>query len=234
MRMIGFIKKRVKMFIKRKQNKSSFFAQGCDVSRESNFEGNNYIGQNVLFSGEIGYGSYVGKDSELINVKIGRFSCIGERIKVIDGLHPIEKFVSLHPAFFSSAEVDHRYSFVSTQKFKEHNYVDEGSKLSVDIGSDVWIGSDAKIFAGVKIGDGAVIAAGALVRNNVEPYTIVGGMPAKQLKKRFNEDRICQLIDVRWWDWDIRKIRENAEQFEDIDMFLKLHYIDNCEISSQS
>ena len=220
---IKFLRNRVKMTILRLQNGDTIFEQGCDVTRDSYFEGNNHIGSNVFFGGSIGFGSYIGKDSEMLNVKIGRFTCIGERVKVIDGKHPTEKFVSLHPAFFSVSQIAHRYSFVSTQKFQEHNYIDEDGKIFVDIGNDVWIGSDVKILSGVKIGNGAVVAAGSIVKADVEPYSIVGGVPAKQLKRRFAQDEIQRLCEIRWWDWEIDTIKEKAEYFEDIEVFLNLH-----------
>ncbi|GAA4806823.1 CatB-related O-acetyltransferase [Litoribaculum gwangyangense] len=80
------------------------------------------------------------------------------------------------------------------------------------IGNDVWIGHDATIMPGVYIGDGAIIASKAVVTKNVEPYTIVGGNPAKLIKKRFSEDTISKLLQLKWWDWEIKKITENVEK----------------------
>ncbi|WP_298262382.1 CatB-related O-acetyltransferase [uncultured Lutibacter sp.] len=80
------------------------------------------------------------------------------------------------------------------------------------IGNDVWIGHDATIMPGVYIGNGAIIASKAVVTKNVEPYTIVGGNPAKPIKKRFSEDTISKLLELKWWDWDIEKITENVEK----------------------
>jgi chloramphenicol O-acetyltransferase type B len=77
------------------------------------------------------------------------------------------------------------------------------------IGNDVWIGFEALIMPGVHIGDGAVIAARAVVTKNVEPYTIVGGNPARVIKKRFSDENISALIKVKWWDWSDDKIRDN-------------------------
>ena len=69
------------------------------------------------------------------------------------------------------------------------------------IGSDVWIGSEAVIMPGVRIGHGAVIGTRALVARDVEPYTIVGGNPAKPIRKRFDDARIAMLLEMQWWDW---------------------------------
>jgi len=70
------------------------------------------------------------------------------------------------------------------------------------VGNDVWIGAEAMIMPGITIGDGAVIGSRALVTKDVEPYTIVGGNPAKPLKKRFSEEHIALLLEMKWWHWD--------------------------------
>lgn len=81
------------------------------------------------------------------------------------------------------------------------------NKGDIVIGNDVWIGYEAVIMAGVHIGDGAVIAARAVVAKDVPPYTIVGGTPAKEIRKRFEADVIERLSMLKWWDWPIDKIR---------------------------
>ncbi len=70
------------------------------------------------------------------------------------------------------------------------------------IGNDVWIGSEAIIMPGVKIGDGAVIGTRALVTRDVEPYAIIGGNPARVIRKRFDDDSVAKLLEMKWWDWD--------------------------------
>jgi virginiamycin A acetyltransferase len=84
-------------------------------------------------------------------------------------------------------------------------------KGDTEVGNDVWIGYDSLIMPGIKIGDGAIIAARSLVVNDVPPYTLVGGNPAKIIKKRFTEETIKILLDIKWWDWDIEKITRNLE-----------------------
>ncbi|MCB0383268.1 MAG: CatB-related O-acetyltransferase [Psychroserpens sp.] len=86
------------------------------------------------------------------------------------------------------------------------------SKGDTEIGNDVWIGQDATIMPGVQIGDGAIIATKAVVTKDVAPYTIVGGNPAKPIKKRFSEATISKLLQLKWWDWDIEKITKNLEK----------------------
>lgn len=77
------------------------------------------------------------------------------------------------------------------------------------IGNDVWIGHKATIIPGVTIGDGAVIATNATVTKDVPPYTMVGGNPAREIKKRFSDEQIDKLLKVKWWDWPVEKITEN-------------------------
>jgi virginiamycin A acetyltransferase len=84
------------------------------------------------------------------------------------------------------------------------------SKGDTVIGNDVWIGHDATIMPGVHIGDGAIIATKAVVTKDVEPYSIVGGNPAKPIKKRFSEEIIARLLELKWWDWDMEKITKNV------------------------
>jgi acetyltransferase-like isoleucine patch superfamily enzyme len=81
------------------------------------------------------------------------------------------------------------------------------TKGDVVIGNDVWIGYEALILSGVKIGDGAVIAARSVVSRDVEPYSIVGGTPAKHLRYRFSPEMIEELLKIAWWNWSFEEIR---------------------------
>lgn len=81
------------------------------------------------------------------------------------------------------------------------------NKGDIVVGSDVWIGYEAVILSGVHIGDGAIIGARAVVTKDVAPYTIVGGVPAKPIRRRFDDETIEKLESLRWWDWDAEKIR---------------------------
>lgn len=84
-------------------------------------------------------------------------------------------------------------------------------KGDINVGNDVWIGYNATIMAGVTIGDGAIIATNSTVVKDVEPYSIVGGNPAIEIKKRFSEDKITKLLELKWWDWKIEKITKNVQ-----------------------
>lgn len=77
------------------------------------------------------------------------------------------------------------------------------------IGNDVWIGYEAVILSGVTIGDGAIVASRAVVTGDIPPYTIVGGIPARTIRRRFSDEMIAKLLEVKWWDWPEEKIKEN-------------------------
>ena len=83
------------------------------------------------------------------------------------------------------------------------------NKGNIIIGNDVWIGYNATIMAGVKVGDGAIIGTNSTVTKDVEPYSIVRGNPAKEIRKRFDPEQIKTLLDLKWWDWSIEKITAN-------------------------
>ena len=85
------------------------------------------------------------------------------------------------------------------------------NKGDIVIGNDVWIGYEAVIMAGVTIGDGAIIGTRAVVTKDVPPYTIVGGVLAKEIRKLFSEEMIAHLLNAKWWDWPIERISQNIE-----------------------
>ena len=89
------------------------------------------------------------------------------------------------------------------------------NKGDIVIGNDVWIGYEAVIMAGVHIGDGAIVGTRAVVTKDVPPYTIVGGIPAKEIRKRFSSDIIEQMQTLKWWNWSVDKIREFLPYLKD-------------------
>jgi virginiamycin A acetyltransferase len=86
------------------------------------------------------------------------------------------------------------------------------NKGDIVVGNDVWIGFEAVILAGVTIGDGAIIGSRAVVTKDVKPYSIVGGVPAKLIRKRFTDNRIAELLDMKWWDWNEDKIKKELPE----------------------
>lgn len=187
------------------------------------FEGKNYLGRNAQASRcSIGFASYLGSNTILSQTKIGRYSCIGPNVKIIVGQHPTSTFVSIHPAFYSPNNTGSRVKYVEHKIFEEFRFAEEDCR--VRIGNDVWIGEDVSLMEGVTVGDGAIIAAGALVTKDVPPYSIVGGVPAKEIRKRFSESEIEYLLELLWWNKEQDWINENAKYFSDIKLLMeKIH-----------
>lgn len=181
------------------------------------FEGGNKIALNTKVKKSfIGFGTYICEKSDLSEGYIGRYCSISKGVNIIQGVHPTSVWVSTHPCFFSARDQS-GVRYVSENKFEEVKYIHVyDKKYSAIIGNDVWIGQNASILAGVKIGDGAIIAAGAVVTRNVKPYAIVGGVPAKEIKYRFNDGDIKYLLSLQWWNKDKEWIKEHSADFEDI------------------
>ena len=146
----------------------------------------------------------------------------------------IGSFCSIGPGLIVFLGGNHRTELVSTfpfgntpggDFFKKQNKELIKSNGDVSIGNDVWIAERVTIMSGITIGDGAVIAANSHVVKDVEPYSIVGGNPARHIKYRFSQEQIEKLLKIKWWDWDDEKIQENIPLLcnKYIDMFIEEH-----------
>lgn len=205
-------------------NKRISIARGARVFwKDTYFEGYNKIGERSVFRGMMGYGSYIGRGTE-INATIGRYCCISDRVYTVSGKHPTNTFISVHPAFYSTRKQS-GFTYVNENFFEEVSRNPIDGKASVYIGNDVWIGCDVTILGGVIIGDGAIIAAGSVVSKDVAPYSIVGGVPATILKKRFDEEEIDFLLDFKWWDKELEWIESNSPYFRNIDDFFRRYKV---------
>jgi virginiamycin A acetyltransferase len=131
----------------------------------------------VIPPSKFGFRSY-SNDSLFRQVEIGRFCSIGRRCSIGAGLHPVN-LASTHPS----------------------TYDERLSKKTTHIGNDVWIGDNVVILAGLSVGNGAVIGAGAIVTHDVEPYSIVGGVPAREIRRRFSPETIARFEALHWWDY---------------------------------
>lgn len=133
---------------------------------------------------------------------IGKFCMIASGVKfIMNGANHLTNAVSSYPfAIFGNGW---------ESAMEGRTYPNKGDLI---IGNDVWIGHAATIMAGVTIGDGAIIATNSVVTKDVAPYTIVGGNPAKEIRKRFSEEQISELLELKWWDWPIEKITEHVKK----------------------
>lgn len=200
------------------RRKNVWVSPSCFFNQNTIFEGNNKIHKGATVSNSyIGKNTYIGSDSNFNECKIGRFCSIAPNVKIITNTHPSSVWVSSSPTFFSTL-LQNGQTFVEKNKFEEHLCVDG---YNVVIGNDVWIGSNVIIKGGITISDGAIVAMGAVVTKDVPPYAIVGGVPAKVIKYRFNEDQIAKLQDIKWWDKSDSWLRSHADDFENIEIFIK-------------
>lgn len=134
---------------------------------------------------------------------VGKFCSIacGARFLFNSANHSMDSLSTYtFPLFFEEWELDKKDVISSWD-----------NKGDIVIGNDVWIGYEAVIMAGVTIGDGAIIGSRAVVTKDVPPYTIVGGVPAKPIRKRFSEETISTLLDLKWWDWSKEKVKQNID-----------------------
>lgn len=138
-------------------------------------------------------------------LKIGKFCMIASDVKfIMNGANHLTKALTTFPfAIFGNGWEN---------AMENKTYPQKGD---INIGNDVWIGYNATIMAGVTIGDGAIIATNSTVIHDVEPYSIVGGNPAKEIKKRFSDKEITKLLDLKWWNWHIDKITKNIQNLTD-------------------
>lgn len=160
----------------------------------------------------IGAFSYVSHKSEIFRTSIGRYCSIGAQCEIGPSKHP-SGWATTSPfpyqAIFSEGEDVPLVSF--------------NQRDDISIGNDVWIGSNVAIMGGVSIGDGAIIAYGSVVTKDVAPYSIVGGVPAKEIRKRFSEDLIERYQAAQWWQFDMIDAQKKGviRRWDDPEIFLE-------------
>lgn len=151
----------------------------------------------VIMVRAIGSFTYVGRKCEIYSTQtIGRYCSFGQEVLMGAGPHPTD-WLSTSPFFYRKkmfGGTEFTEDFFAAQMMEYSGVHKPGI-----VGNDVWIGSRAIVMAGVEIGHGAVIAAGAIVTRDVEPYTIVAGVPAKPVRKRFDEAVVARLLASEWW-----------------------------------
>jgi acetyltransferase-like isoleucine patch superfamily enzyme len=175
----------------------------------------NTIYDNVTISNSyLGDFTYVANNTNICNTKIGKFCSIGSNVKCGLPIHPSSTFVSTHPIFYSTLKQT-QITFASKDFFKEED--------DLIIGNDVWIGSNVIIMSGITIEDGAIIASGSVVTKDVTAYSIVGGVPAKIIKYRFEQNEIDFLRRLEWWNLDLDFLKSNFETFHDIKKLMSFY-----------
>lgn len=165
----------------------------------------NTIYDNVLLdSCNLGDFTYIASGTRITKVIMGKYCSIGPDCKIGLGKHPSKDFVSTHPIFFSVLKQ-------AQITFADQNYFEEFAEIK--IGNDVWIGANAIVLDGIKIGDGVIIAAGSVVTKDVPAYAIVGGIPAKIIRYRFEKSEIDKLLEMKWWDTEMESLKNNYKKF---------------------
>ncbi len=186
------------------------FYSGSKISN-SVFGNYNVVFNDVLMdSCTVGDHTYIQKKATIFNADIGKFCSIASGVSIGPGIHKMDG-VSTHPVFFLKN--------TPLKKVYSNKDLFESSKVTT-IGNDVWIGERAILIDGITVGTGAIIAAGSVVTKDVEPYSVVGGVPAKHIKYRFDELEIKGLLESEWWNYSEDWLQTHYGVFENINDFL--------------
>ena len=161
----------------------------------------------------VGDYSYFAGYNQVYYAGIGKFCSVASFVRINTTNHPTYERIAQHHFTYRSK----RFGLGED----DAEFFARRKERSVAIGHDVWIGHNAIIMPGVIIGNGAVVGAGAVVTRNVEPYSIVAGVPAKRIKMRFADDLIVKIERSKWWDWDHETIKERLPDFRDMDAFVR-------------
>jgi len=206
----AWVRRNLKKFLLERKYPGLLLEDGSFVDAKSRFGENVRIGRNsVINNCVIGDFSYVNSNSVIQNAVIGKFCSISSLVLVGLGDHPTTGFLSTSPYFFAANSINRK-----TASFADRDYY--SIHRQTKIGNDVWIGAQVYVRDGVTIGDGAVIAAGAVVTKDVPPFAIMGGVPAREIRKRFSAEDIAFLKEFQWWNRSATWLRSNFTALHDI------------------
>lgn len=158
--------------------------------------------------------SYTAGDNNIIYTDVGKFCSIASHVRINPGNHPMQRVTQHHMTY---RRVDYGFGENDDVFFnwrREHRCV---------IGHDVWLGHNAVIMPGVQIGIGAVVGSGAVVTKDVAPYEIVVGVPAKPIRKRFDDHVIEKLMQIAWWNWDHETLKACLNDLNDVQRFISIY-----------
>lgn len=191
--------KKVIQFVKFRK-KGVFLNWKADVRKVSLDKGVIISHSSSLTESSVGKYSSIGRYTKIINSRIGSFCSISWDVTIGATSHPTTRLTT------------HAFPYVPyAGKFVKES---RQGKVYTTIGNDVWIGCNSVILPGVKISDGVVIGAGSVVTKDVPPYAVVAGVPAQIIRYRFDDETICFLMELKWWNWSREKIQENIDLFQ--------------------
>jgi acetyltransferase-like isoleucine patch superfamily enzyme len=188
-------KNKILYFLFRIRGKTIFIGKGCNFISVS-------IGSYTYFAG----------DAIVKYTTIGKYCSIARGVRIGLGKHPTKDVVSTHPVF-------HTKSHHASLGYNKEDFIERYPLTT--IGNDVWLGQSVLIMSGVTIGDGAIVGAGAVVTQDVEPYSIVVGVPAKHIRYRLEPDEIKFLLNFKWWNKPEAWVKDHLDSFLDIKKFIR-------------
>jgi phosphonate metabolism protein (transferase hexapeptide repeat family) len=167
----------------------------------------------VFCDSTVGDYSFFAGYNQVYYANIGKFCSCASFARINTTNHPTYDRIAQHHFTYRSK----RFGFGED----DVDFFAQRKDKAVTIGNDVWIGHNSIIMPGVNVGNGAVIGAGAVVTKDVEPYSVVVGVPAKRIKMRFSDDLIAKIEQLKWWDWEHETIKERLSDFRDMDAFVR-------------
>ena len=160
----------------------------------------------------IGDFTYTGPFDMIFNTEIGKYTSISYGVTIGPPEHDYKR-ITMHPFIYNE-----EYKILDKKDILRNNKFDK----KCTIGNDVWIGCNSTVLRGVDIPDGVVVGANAVVTKSPRPYSIVVGSPAKEIKRRFDDQIVEKLLEIKWWNWDTEKIKKNVQIFKAEELSLDL------------